>query len=66
MNHDLRFALDIPHEKRNAIESGVAVMAAALDQGLISARAAARHTGLTLDDLADLCEFYGHARPFDL
>jgi len=63
---DLRHALDIPHEKRNSIENNVAVLYAALDQGLISARRAARHTGLTIDDLADLCTSYGHTKPFDL
>lgn len=63
---DIRHALDIPDEKRNSIESNVAVLYAALDHGLISARAAARHTGLTIEDLSDLCTSYGHAKPFDL
>lgn len=63
---DLRLALEIPHEERNSIESGVAILTAALDHGLISARAAAKHVNLTLDDLADLCVAYGHPKPFDI
>jgi hypothetical protein len=63
---DIRNALEIPYEKRNAIESGVAILHAALEHGLISARAAARHTNLTIDDLSDLCVSYGHSKPYDL
>jgi hypothetical protein len=64
--NDIRQALYIPYEKRNAIESGVAILYTALDQGLISARAAAKHTDMTIEDLHDLFVAYGHDKPFDI
>lgn len=38
------------------LANSVALLATALGRGLLSARAAARHLGLTLDEVADLCE----------
>lgn len=48
------------------VADGVALLAVATGTGHLSARAAARHLGITVDDVADICVAYGHERPFHL
>jgi len=68
-DHALRTYLEAAVADREPFESETARHVALVQQALmdskVSARWAAAHAGMSLDDLAETCILYGHPRPFD-